>query len=91
MQNSLKFGKKKNWTGELSGFYNAPGLWQGTFKSKAIYGVDGGVQRTLFSGKGNLKVAVSDIFNTQKFQGTSNFAGQYLRASGSGSKAASSE
>ena len=84
MQNSLKFGKKKNWTAELSGFYNAPSLWQGTFKSKAIYGVDAGVQRTLFSGKGTLKVAVSDIFHTQKFQGTSNFAGQFLRVSGSG-------
>jgi len=84
MQNSLKFGKKKNWTGELSGFYNAPGLWQGTFESDAIYGIDAGVQRTLFKGKANLKVAVSDIFKTLKFRGVSNFAGQYLVASGYG-------
>jgi hypothetical protein len=83
-QNSLKIGKKKYWTAELSGFYNAPSLWQGTFKSKSIYGVDAGVQRTLFKGNGNVRVAVSDIFHTQKFAGTSNFAGQYLRVSGSG-------
>jgi hypothetical protein len=82
MQNSLKFGKKKNWTGEVSGFYNAPSLWQGTFESEAIYSIDGGIQKTIFSGKGNLKVAVSDIFRTLKFKGASNFAGQYLVASG---------
>ena len=84
MQNSLKFGKKKNWTGELSGFYNSPSLWQGTFESDAIYSIDGGVQRTLFKGKANLKFAVSDIFKTLKFKGVSNFAGQYLVASGYG-------
>ncbi len=84
MQNSLKFGKKKNWTGELSGFYNAPSLWQGTFKSKSIYSVDAGVQKTLFKGQGNLKVGVTDIFHTQRFKGVSNFAGQYLVASGIG-------
>jgi iron complex outermembrane receptor protein len=82
MQNSLKFGKKKDWTAEVSGFYNAPGLWQGTFKSIAMYAVDAGIQKTLFKGKGNLKVAVSDVFKTMKFSGTSNFAGQYLVASG---------
>ncbi len=84
MQNSLKFGKKKNWTGELSGFYNSPSLWQGTFESDAIYAIDAGVQRTLFKGKGNIKMAVSDIFKTLKFRGVSNFAGQYLVASGYG-------
>lgn len=82
MQNNLKFGKKKDWTAELSGFYNAPGLWQGTFESIAMYSIDAGMQKTLFKGKANVKVAVSDIFKTLKFQGTSNFAGQYLVASG---------
>ena len=83
MQNSLKFGKKKDWTAELSGFYNAPSLWQGTFKSKAMYAIESGIQKTLFKGKGNLRVAVSDIFKTMSFRGVSNFAGQYLVASGS--------
>jgi hypothetical protein len=29
-------------------------------------------------GKGNIKVSVSDIFNTMRWRGTSNFVGQYL-------------
>lgn len=82
MQNSLKLGQKKVWTAELSGFYNAPSVWQGTFKSKALWSIDGGIQKTIFKGKGNLKASVSDIFGTLKWKGTSKFAGQTTIASG---------
>jgi hypothetical protein len=81
MQHSLKIGKK-GWTAEASGFYNSPSIWGGTFKSKALWSVDGGVQKTLFKGKGNLKVSLTDIFYTLKWKGTSNFAGQLFTASG---------
>ena len=83
MQHSLKIGTK-GWTVETSGWYNTPSIWGGTFKSKSMWSVDGGVQKTLFNGQGNLKVAVTDIFFSQKFEGTSNFAGQLLTASGHG-------
>jgi len=74
MQNSFKLGK--GYTAEVSGFYNSPSIWQGAFKSKAIYNLDGGVSKTILKGKGTVKVAVSDMFNTLKFQGTSDFTGQ---------------
>ena len=74
MQNSFKLGK--GYTAELSGFYNSPSIWQGSFKSKAIYSMDAGVQKTLFKGKGTVKVAVGDVFNSLKFRGTSDFSGQ---------------
>lgn len=74
MQNSFKLGK--GFTAELSGFYNSPSVWMGSFKSKAIYSIDGGVQKTIFKGKGTVKVAVGDIFNSLKFRGDSDFAGQ---------------
>jgi iron complex outermembrane receptor protein len=82
MQHSIRFGKTKAWTGELSGWYNSPSIWGGTFKSKALWSVDGGLQKTIFKGQGSLKASVSDIFWTIKWKGTSNFAGQYLVASG---------
>lgn len=81
-QQSLKFGKKKDWTAELSGWYNTPSIWQGVFKSKAMWSVDGGVQKTIFKGKGTFKVSVSDIFFSMKFSGQSDFAGQLTKASG---------
>lgn len=74
MQNSFKLGKTV--TAELSGFYNSPSVWQGSFKSKSIYSIDAGIQKTVFKGKGTVKAAVGDIFNTLKFRGDSDFAGQ---------------
>jgi hypothetical protein len=83
MQHSVKIGKK-GWTAEASGWYNSPSIWGGTFESKALWSVDGGIQKTLFKGKGNLKVSVSDIFGTLKWAGTSNFAGQLTKVRGYG-------
>ncbi|CAN5623745.1 outer membrane beta-barrel family protein [soil metagenome] len=80
MQNTFKVAKKT--TIELSGFYTSPSIWQGTFKSKAMGGIDIGVQQTVLKGKGNLKATVTDVFHTMQWGGTSNFAGQYLKTTG---------
>lgn len=80
MQNSFKLGK--GFTAELSGFYNSPSVWQGFFKSRSIYNIDAGVQKTLFKGKGTVKVAVGDVFNSLKFKGTSDFSGSQSTFSG---------
>ena len=64
MQHSLKFSKKKTWTAEVSGFYNSPTIWQGTFESKRMWSVDGGIQKTILKGQGTLKASVSDIFSS---------------------------
>ena len=74
MQNSFNLGK--GWKAELSGFYNSPSIWQGSFKSKAMYSIDGGFQKTVFKGKGTIKASVSDIFNTLSWAGSNNFSGQ---------------
>ena len=74
MQNSFKLGK--GFTAEVSGFYNSPSIWQGFFKSKAIYNVDAGITKTILKSKGTIKVAVGDVFNSLKFRGNSNFSGQ---------------
>jgi iron complex outermembrane receptor protein len=80
MQNSFNLGK--GWTGELSGFYNSPTLWQGIFKSIGMWGVDGGIQKSLFKGRGTIKTSVSDMFRSLKWSGTTNFSGSYGKASG---------
>jgi iron complex outermembrane receptor protein len=80
MQNSARLGK--GWTAEFGGWYSSPSIWQGTFKSGSMWSVDGGVQKAMMKGKGNLKLSVSDIFRTMRWSGVSNFAGQYLRSNG---------
>jgi hypothetical protein len=79
-QHTFKLGK--GYTAELSGWYNSPTIWQGTFKSIGMGSVDAGLQKIILAGKGNIKVAVSDIFRTLRWSGENNFAGQYLKASG---------
>lgn len=80
MQNSLKFAK--TWTAELSGWYNSPSIIQGTLKSKAMGGIDVGLQKTLFDNKATIKASMSDVLNTMRWGGTSDFAGQVMRTSG---------
>jgi len=67
---------------EVSGFYSSPSIWQGTFKSAAIWSVDGGVQQTLFKGKATAKASVTDVFQTLRWSGVSDFAGQYMKVKG---------
>ncbi|HSU29020.1 MAG TPA: outer membrane beta-barrel family protein [Chitinophagaceae bacterium] len=73
-QNSLKFAK--TWTAEISGFFNAPTLYQGSFKGKTIYNVDAGISKQILKGKATVKASVSDIFYSLKFRATADFAGQ---------------
>jgi hypothetical protein len=80
MQNSFNLGK--GFRAELSGFYSSPTIWQGTFKSIAMYSIDGGLQKNILKGKGMLKASVSDIFRLMKWKGNTNFSGQFNEASG---------
>jgi hypothetical protein len=80
LQNTFNLGK--GWTGELSGFYTSPSIWQGTFKSKEMYGIDGGLSKTILKGNATVKASVSDIFKTMRWAGTSDFAGQHLETRG---------
>ncbi|MEP7318951.1 MAG: TonB-dependent receptor [Panacibacter sp.] len=79
-QQTFKLGKTT--TAEVSGFYTSPSIWQGTFKSTAMWSVDAGLQQSVLKGKATIKASVTDIFKTLHWQGVSDFAGQYLKASG---------
>jgi iron complex outermembrane recepter protein len=76
-QNSLKFCKTM--TAELSGFYNAPTIYMGSFKGKSMYSIDAGLSKSCFDGKLTTKLSVSDIFRSMKFRAASDFAGQTMK------------
>jgi hypothetical protein len=73
-QNSIKFAK--TYTAELTAYYSAPTVFQGTIKAKSMYFVDAGLQKQVLKGRGTVKASVSDVFHTFKFSGVSDFAGQ---------------
>jgi hypothetical protein len=81
-QNTFRLGK--GWTGELTGLYISPSIWQGVFKSGEMWSIDAGLLKTVLKGKGTVKASVSDIFKTMKWRGTSpSYAGQTTTAWGS--------
>jgi iron complex outermembrane receptor protein len=77
------FKLAKNTTGELSGYYTSPSLWQGAFRTDALGGLDVGVQQVILKGKGNLKASVTDIFKTYPWSATNKSTSQTLKANGS--------
>ncbi len=80
MANSFTIGG--GYTGEVSGFFTAPSVWGGTFRSKALGTLDLGLQKTLFNGKANFKVSYTDLLKTLHWKGTSDFGASHIVVSG---------
>lgn len=76
-QSNLKFAR--TWTAELSGFYNAPTIYQGSFRGRSMYNMDAGMSKQFMKGSATVKAVVSDVFYSMKFRATSDFAGQTMR------------
>lgn len=68
---------------ELSGFYNSPSVWGGTFRTKSMWSVEAGLKMKVLKERGNIKIAVGDIFNTMHWSGSSDFGGVAIATSGS--------
>lgn len=80
MQNTFKVNK--NLSLELSGFYNGPSVWGGTFKNKQMGGIDGAAQYSFKEGAFVLRVAYGDLLHTMRWRGISQYGGLYMDASG---------
>ena len=79
-QQTYKLGKTTSL--EMSGFFTAPTVWQGAFKSKSLGGIDMGIQQGVLKGKGTIKATVTDVLNTFHFSGTNNSTGQTVKVNG---------
>ena len=66
MNNQFKF--KKGWSAELSGFYRSKGI-EGQIVMDPMWSLSSGVQKQILKTKGSIKLSISDIFNSQKFNG----------------------
>lgn len=75
LQNSIRFAKI--WAADLTAFYNAPTVYMGSFEGKSLYSISMGLSKQVLKGKGSVKIAVNDLFNTLKFRGGINYAGQH--------------
>ena len=62
INNTFRF--KKGITAELSGYYHSP-IASGVYQQKSFSSINAGIAKDVLKGKGNLKLNVKDIFNTQ--------------------------
>ncbi len=61
--------------GEISGYFNGPGVWGGVFEYGTSWSLDLGLQRKFFNEQLNLRISASDIFYKSGWYGTSTFDG----------------
>ena len=76
------FTLKKEFSAELSGWYNGPAFWAATWKTSPQWSLDLGLQKTFFNKNLTVKAAVTDIFFTAPWKATNNFGGLAINANG---------
>ena len=63
----------KGWSTQVSSWFNAA-TKEAIFNSKSLGSLDFGVRKNILKAKGSLRLSVADIFNTQRWQQTVQFA-----------------
>jgi hypothetical protein len=69
-------------TGEISGWFNGPGVWGGVFLYETSWSLNLGLQRKFLQDQMNVRLSVNDLFHEAGWSGYSVFNG--LRAEGKG-------
>jgi len=80
MQHSFTLGK--DYTAEVSGWFNGPSVWGGTWKTKSQGAVDIGLQKQIFKRKATIKVSATDLFFTAPWKAINDFGGLYINGGG---------
>ncbi len=69
-------------TAEISGWFNGPSVWGGTWKTKSQGGVDIGFQKQILQKRASIKISGTDIFHTAPWKAINDFGGVYINAGG---------
>ncbi len=81
LQQSFTLGK--DYSAELSGWFNGPGIWGGTWKTKAQGALDFGVQKLFLQKKATVKISVTDFLGTMSpWRANNDFGGNIIHANG---------
>jgi iron complex outermembrane recepter protein len=76
------FSLGKDYAAEISGWFNGPSVWGGTWKTNAQGSVDLGMQKQILNKAATVKIAATDIFFTAPWSAASNFGGLNIRGGG---------
>lgn len=62
IQNTFTLGN--DYSAEVTGWLNGPGLYGATFRTRTMGSLDLGAQKLVMNGKGTLRIGVNDVLNT---------------------------
>jgi len=67
---------------EVSGWFNSPSIWGGTYRTESLGSLDIAFQKKFFNKKLNARIAFSDILYTSPWTGSSEFGGVSINGDG---------
>ncbi|WP_027003812.1 TonB-dependent receptor [Hugenholtzia roseola] len=76
------FSLPKNFKIEVSGWYNSPSIWGGTYRTKSLGSLDLAVQKSFLENKLSARLALSDVFFTSPWRGDTEFDNVIIRGNG---------
>ena len=79
-QNNITLPKKINL--EISGWFNSPSVWGGTYRTASLGSLDIALQKKFLKDKLNVRVAVSDVLFTSPWSGRTEFANVIINGRG---------
>ncbi len=79
-QNTFNVGK--GWKFEVSGWFNSPSIWGGTYLTQSLGSLDLALQKNFMKDRLNMRLSFSDVFFTSPWYGKMQFGD--LRITGNG-------
>ncbi|WP_338814694.1 TonB-dependent receptor [Bernardetia sp. Wsw4-3y2] len=79
-QNS--FSLPKGYKFEVSGWYNSPSVWGGTYQTKSLGAMDLAIQKSFLEDKLSFRMSMSDIFFSSPWRGDTQFGDVLIQGGG---------
>lgn len=76
------FSLPNNWRLEVSGWYNSPSIWGGTYQTDALGSLNAAVQKKFMDGRFTARLSVNDILFTSPWSGITQFGELFIDGSG---------
>lgn len=76
------FNLPRKWILEISGWYSSPGIWGGTYITRSQGALDIALQKKIFNDEISMRLAMSDLFFTSPWRGTTQFGAVRINGSG---------
>ncbi|MEO1485881.1 MAG: TonB-dependent receptor [Bacteroidota bacterium] len=79
-QNTFNLGNE--WRAEVSGWYNSPSIWGGTYQTRSLGSLNAAVQKKFFDNRFTARLAMNDILFTSPWAGVTQFGDLFIDGSG---------